>query len=140
MGPCGARAAAEKGPQADRDSYSVQTRSSLTAERLPRGWRLSQGSALTAVLRVGRRRRTPRLDVVWYPNDTGHPRLGVIVARVGGSAVRRNQLRRRIREIARRRILHRLAAVDVVIKSRAAAYEADVDTLARDLEQWLSSL
>jgi ribonuclease P protein component len=91
-------------------------------------------------MRVGRRRRTPRLDITWYPNDTGHPRLGVVVARFGGTAVRRNLLRRQLREIARRRILPRLAAVDVVIKSRAAAYDAQVDTLGRDLEQWLSSL
>lgn len=92
------------------------------------------------MLRVGRRRRTPRLDIAWYANDTGHPRLGVIVARFGGTAVRRNLLRRRLREIARRRILPRLAAVDVVVKSRAGAYDADVGTLANDLEQWLSSL
>lgn len=91
-------------------------------------------------MRMGRRRRTPRLDITWYPNDTGHPRLGVIVARFGATAVRRNLLRRRLREIARRRILPRLAAVDVVIKSRAAAYEAHVDTLSRDLDQWLSLL
>lgn len=89
---------------------------------------------------MGRRRRTPRLDITWYPNDTGHPRIGIVVARYGGTAVRRNRLRRQLREIARRRILPRLAAVDVVIKSRAAAYEADFDILGQDLEQWLSSL
>ncbi len=89
---------------------------------------------------MGRHRRTPRLDIAWYPNDTGHPRLGVIVARFGSTAVRRNELRRRLREIARRRILPRLASVDLVVKSRAAAYDADVQTLAQDLDQWLSSL
>jgi len=89
---------------------------------------------------VGRRRRTPRLEISWYPNDAGHPRLGIVVARYGGSAVRRNRLRRQLREIARRRILPRLRAVDVVIKSRAAAYEADFETLDRDLDLWLSSL
>jgi ribonuclease P protein component len=62
------------------------------------------------------------------------------VALSGGTAVRRNLLRRRLREIARRRILPRLASVDVVVKSRPPAYDADFDTLAKDLEQWLSSL
>jgi len=89
---------------------------------------------------VGRRVRTPRLDIAWYPNDAGHPRLGVIVALHGGSAVRRNLLRRQIKEIARRRILPRLSAVDVVVKSRVAAYDAEFSVLALDLEQWLSSL
>ena len=89
---------------------------------------------------MGRRRRTPRLDIAWYPNDTGHPRLGVIVALYGQSAVRRNLLRRRIKDIARRRILPRLAAVDIVVKSRVAAYDADFEALVQDLEQWLSSL
>ena len=92
------------------------------------------------MLRVGRRRRTPRLDITWYPNDTGHPRFGVVVALSGGTAVRRNLLRRRLREIARRRILPRLASVDLVVKSRPAAYDADFDALVNDLEQWLSSL
>jgi ribonuclease P protein component len=93
-----------------------------------------------AVLRVGRRRRTPRLDIAWYPNDTGHPRLGVIVPRYGRTAVARNTLRRRLREIARRRLLPGMPALDLVLRPRPDAYHASFDHLAGDLETWRHSL
>ena len=90
--------------------------------------------------RVGRRRRTPRLDIAWYPNDTGHPRLGVIVPRYGGTAVARNYLRRQLREIARRQVLPGLTALDVVLRSRPEAYRAEFSQLTQDLEVWRHSL
>jgi ribonuclease P protein component len=88
---------------------------------------------------LGRRRRTIRLDIAWYPNDRGHPRLGVIVPRHGASAVARNRLRRRVREIARRQVLPQLGPVDLVVRARAGAYQAQPEALALDLGQWLSS-
>jgi len=94
---------------------------------------------LNAVLRLGRRHRTSRLDIAWYPNDTGHPRLGVVVPRHGHSAVARNRLRRRVRELVRRRILRQLEAVDLVLRARAPAYRADPEQLAGDLAQWAPS-
>jgi ribonuclease P protein component len=91
------------------------------------------------VLRFGRRHRTNRLDIAWYPNDTGHPRLGVVVPRHGQAAVARNRLRRRVREIARRRVLPQLGPVDLVLRARAGAYRATFDALTQDLGEWLSS-
>jgi ribonuclease P protein component len=53
--------------------------------------------------------------------------------------VRRNQLRRRLREVTRRKILPQLTALDVVLRARARAYEAPFADLAADLEQWQRS-
>lgn len=80
------------------------------------------------------------MDIAWYPNDSGHARLGVIVPRHGETAVARNRLRRRVREIARRQILPQLGALDLVVKPRPPAYRAAFDALARDLERWAASL
>ena len=91
------------------------------------------------MLRLGRRHRTNRLDFAWYPNDTGHPRLGVVVPRHGQTAVARNRLRRRVRDIARRQVLPRVGPVDVVLRARAAAYRASFDALSSDLAEWLAS-
>src|SRR5256885_13787386 len=59
LGPCGPEPAAQEGSPADRDSHSLQARSALTSEGLPRSWRVSRGSALTAGVRGGGRRPCP---------------------------------------------------------------------------------
>ncbi len=80
------------------------------------------------------------MDIFWRPSGSGHPRLGLVVPRHGGTAVERNQLRRRIREIARRRILPEIGAIDLVVRPNASAYRAAFLDLATDLEEWLRSL
>ena len=80
------------------------------------------------------------MDIAWYPNDSGHPRLGLIVPKHGSTAVARNRLRRRLREIARRQIFPGLPSVDLVLRSRPDAYRAEFGALAGDLETWRHSL
>jgi ribonuclease P protein component len=92
------------------------------------------------VLTSGARRRTARLDIFWRPNELGHPRLGVVVARFGRTAVARNRLRRRVREYARRFILPQIPAWDVIVRPAIAAYAAAPRDLASDLGRWLVSL
>ena len=96
-------------------------------------------SDLKAVRRTGHSHRTSKLEISWWPNDHGHPRLGLVVPRHGATAVSRNKLRRRLRECSRRRILPQLADVDVVIRARPAAYRARSGDLTKELEQWLAS-
>ncbi|MDH4043402.1 MAG: ribonuclease P protein component [Gemmatimonadota bacterium] len=112
----------------------------MTAEDLPRRRRLTRAAEIQAVLSGGTRRRTPRLEILWCSNDHGHPRLGVITPRFGRTAVARNQLRRRLREQARRRLLPQLPALDIVIRARPPAYTAVLADLTRDLEQWRAGI
>jgi len=65
--------------------------------------RITRGSDLTACWEAGRRRRTEHLDLAWRHSDLGHVRLGLIVPLHQSSAVARNRLRRRLREILRLR-------------------------------------
>jgi len=62
--------------------------------------------------------------------------LGVITPRFGHTAVARNQLRRRLREHARRRLLPYLPTLDVLIRARPSAYAARPEELRRDLDDW----
>ena len=73
------------------------------------------------------------VDVAWQPNGCGHPRLAVVVPRYQHSAVARNRVRRRLREIARRGPLAALPPVDVLVRARRAAYGADHPALRTDL-------
>lgn len=88
----------------------------------------------------GRRSRTLRLDVFWFANNLGHPRLGVVVPLHGDTAVSRNRLRRRLREAMRRQWLARLDAVDVVVRARPSAYGSSWRELLEDLGRCLSGL
>jgi len=82
---------------------------------------------------VGRRRRTPHLDLAWRHSDSGHARLGLIVPRHQSSAAHRNRLRRRLREILRRDVLRNLPAVDLVIRAKRSAYTASFAVLRAEL-------
>lgn len=74
--------------------------------------------------------------MIWMDNQTGQPRMGLIVPKFQSSAVARNRLRRRLREIWRREIQQRQPAWDLVIRARREAYSATFDTLRAQLLGW----
>lgn len=57
------------------------------------------------------------------------PRVGVIVPRYSHSAVERNLVKRRLRELIRTELLPTMEALDVVVRAAPSAYKADFDTL-----------
>ena len=93
------------------------------------------GVALRAAFEQGRRRRAPPLDLLWLPNTVGYARLAVIVPRHRHTAVERNRLRRRLREILRRDVLPALPPLDLVVRARDEAYRATFDELRTALGQ-----
>ncbi len=95
--------------------------------------RLARGSDLTACWDEGRHWHTPHLDLAWRRNAIGHPRMGIVVPRFQFTAVARNRLRRRLREILRRDALARLPAVDLVVRAKRAAYAAPFAALRAEL-------
>ena len=90
---------------------------------------MTRGADLQAVSREGKRIRTAHLDARVHASPLAHPRIGFIVPRHGQTAVLRNRLKRRLRELARTELLPHLAPVDVVIKARREGYDADFATL-----------
>ncbi len=63
------------------------------------------------------------------PNTVGRPRLGLSVSKKVGVAVKRNAVRRRLREIFRSVAPDLPGGVDVVVSARAAAADADFEAL-----------
>jgi ribonuclease P protein component len=98
---------------------------------------LVRGSDIRRVLADGRRERRAHLDIYWTAGETGHPRMGLIVPRFRHSAVARNRLRRRLKELWRREVQQPLDPVDVVIRVRPNAYSAGLAGLRADLAGWL---
>ena len=74
--------------------------------------------------------------MIWTDNLTGHPRMGLIVPKYQSSAVARNRLRRRLREIWRVELQPRQPAWDLVIRARREAYRATFEQLRGDLLAW----
>jgi ribonuclease P protein component len=95
--------------------------------------RLTHGSELTACWEEGRRWRTPHLELAWRPNHARQPRVGLIVPRFQFTAVARNRLRRRLREVVRRDTLAQLPAVDLVVRAKRSAYAARFRELRAEL-------
>ena len=59
----------------------------------------------------------------------------MIVPRFGHSAVDRNTVKRRVRELARTEVLPELSAIDVVIRALPGAYGARFDELKAALQK-----
>lgn len=85
--------------------------------------------------REGKRIRTEHVELRWTASLFRHPRVGFIVPKHGHTAVDRNRLKRRLREIARVELLPRLPAVDVVVRSRPTAYAASFTALRGELRR-----
>jgi len=92
------------------------------------------------VQHTGRRRRLDHLEVLWVDNQAGHPRMGLIVPKFQSTAVARNRLRRRLRELWRRELRGALPAVDVVIRARREAYGAGFAALRSQLLAWRAAI
>ena len=101
-------------------------------EKFPRAARIHDGREIRTLLRTGKRCRIGPIDVYVVPAKA-RPRFGLIVPRHGRTAVERNRLRRRLREIARRDWLpaawKRERPLDVLVRTRKEAYDPSYEEL-----------
>lgn len=131
---------AQEGAKATDRADSVETRGSLTSsEGLPRSHRLTRAADVRRVLARGSRFRAAPLEIVSMASEAGHPRLGLVVPKYQSSAVARNRLRRRLKEIWRREGQPLLGAVDVVIRAKREAYGASRSELSAAMSSWLAA-
>jgi ribonuclease P protein component len=63
-----------------------------------------------------------------------HPRVGIVVPKYKHSIVSRNRVRRRLRELARIRLLPNLGNVDLLLRAKPLAYVTTFKQLASDVE------
>jgi ribonuclease P protein component len=81
------------------------------------------------------------LDVFDSPSPAAFPRVGVVVPKHRRTAVQRNRVKRRLREVLRQEVLPRLeaggCARDVVVRARREAYDATYTQLRDELVRWV---
>jgi ribonuclease P protein component len=100
---------------------------------------------LQRIVQEGKRIRTALLEVrvVASPlvlQEGPRTRVGLIVPRFRQSAVSRNRVKRRLRELTRTRLLPSDVAADIVIRIRPEAYQAAFAALATDVDRILAQL
>jgi ribonuclease P protein component len=100
---------------------------------LPRAARIARRAEYDAVYREGRRRTSREFTIFLRPNGLDICRFGWSIKKELGTAVRRNRIRRRLREIVR---LHRQGIEpgwDIVIHPRSSVATANISALADEL-------
>lgn len=92
------------------------------------------------IAREGKRFRTASLDVRVVVAPSQNSRIGIIVPKYGRSAVRRNRLKRALRELTRHTILGALRTskagpgMDIVMRALPTAYAASSGALRDEVE------
>jgi ribonuclease P protein component len=91
--------------------------------------RLTDSPEFERVYRQGTAYRGKLFSVHAFPNEHGNPRLGLSVSRKVGTAVTRNTVRRRLREVFRASTSEITGDLDLVVSARPAAAAATFDEL-----------
>ena len=112
---------------------------------LPQQSRMRSSDEFKRVMRSGRRASGTALSVHLLlaagvvPEDAG-PKVGFVVSRAVGSAVVRNRVKRRLRELMRRRLACLPGGCLLVVRAHPAAAGASQADLAADLDLVLGRL
>lgn len=77
------------------------------------------------------------ITIFILPNQVGKTRIGISVSRKLGGSVKRNKVKRRIREAARKTAGEIPESIDIVIIARKAAQKASYLDIEKDLTQAL---
>lgn len=87
--------------------------------------------------------QTEHLDVRASVSLSLYSRVGVVVPKYRHDIIDRNRTKRRLRELARLRLLPALRDADVLLRAKPAAYQSTFEQLGREIEaiaNWAADL
>jgi ribonuclease P protein component len=106
--------------------------------------RITASAEIRALFRRGKRKRTRHLDVFVSPSPAAFSRLGIVVPKHRQKVVRRNRLKRRLRELGRTLLLpglrERARPLDVMLRARPEAYGATWEQLQEQVRKLMEEL
>ncbi|WP_406677376.1 ribonuclease P protein component [Moorella sp. ACPs] len=100
----------------------------LTARR-----RIVKARDFRRVYRQGRKVNGKMLKMYYLPNTWGLTRFGFSISKKVGKAVKRNLLKRRLREICRKHITSFQPGLDVVLVARENAVQSSYNELQQEV-------
>jgi ribonuclease P protein component len=101
----------------------------------PRAARVTRRQDIDRIRKEGRTLKASGLVLRMSSSPFDFLRVGVVVPKYGQTAVRRNQLKRRLREVVRREWLPTMGNRDVVIWAMPPAYRMTMQDLTSTLRQ-----
>lgn len=84
---------------------------------------------------MGRRVKAGHFDVRVAASPLPHMRVGIVVPKYGNIIVKRNLLKRRLRELVRIRLLSTESSKDVLIRALPGAYQLSFAELSREFDR-----
>jgi ribonuclease P protein component len=108
-------------------------------EHFPKHLRLIRSQDFVDCKAHGKRRASAHLIIWLKPNELAHPRLGLAVSRKVGKAHDRNLIKRRMRELFRRRGVPVRPGYDYVVVAKDTAAELSFEGLKQEMSGLLSS-
>ena len=123
---------------ADRCTEPVPLPTVKGTARFTKADRLRRRSEYLRVQAQGRRVYSRHFGVTLAPTEALGPRLGLVVTRRFGKAVRRSRMKRLLREFFRRH-KGRLPSQDVVIMAKKGAEALNYEQVAEELSRLLLS-
>ena len=105
----------------------------MTSQAFPKTFRLLRRSEFRRVYDEGQRRSASLCTVFCRPNGLPHSRLGITTPVRLGPAVRRNRLRRRVREVFRLNRANLPGGWDILVNPREAVGKVSFTTLQKEL-------
>jgi ribonuclease P protein component len=108
----------------------------MASSDLPKSQKISTRSDFQRVLLKGKKVHTRHFIVACCRADHDTVRLGLTVSKKVGNAVKRNRVKRLIREFFRRNKSLFTVSSDVVIIAKQGAYELNYQQVAAELEKY----
>jgi ribonuclease P protein component len=123
----GSDSACGRGPDAPCSNGGASRAAGVSLPRAITYVSLRSGSEVRRVRRVGTRHRSGGIVVFAAAGESGPPRVAFVAGRSVGNAVRRNRVKRRLREAIRRVSVP--AGFDYVVVATATAVDAPFDEM-----------
>lgn len=102
---------------------------------MKRQYRLRRNSDFQRVRRLGKFHASPLMVLAFVRNELDHSRFGFVVSKRLGKAVKRNKIKRRLREATRLRLSQLKTGFDVVVIARQPLGRACYSDIEHSLEQ-----
>ncbi len=139
--PKGSQSSSEAGSRStgSLDRPQVALARADRSEHFPRSVRIRRSNEIQEILQQGKRESTGNLEIFFASPKASVSRFGLIVPKHGQRIVDRNRLKRRLREIGRRRVIPHLRSQgregDVLIRATRSAYRASFSELEREINE-----
>jgi len=104
---------------------------------MKRQYRLRRNNDFQRVRQLGKIYASPLMVLAFLRNGLEDSRFGFVVSKRLGNAVKRNKIKRRMREIARTRLVNIEPGFDIVIIARKPVAQAQFKEMEKGLERLL---